>query len=127
MTSTNVTVTLTSGDGESSTAAGVLRTFSPLDRVRRAAVALGVGLLVAAMLIPIPLIHLLGIPLAILAGVVASVRLARSRARLAPLRLACPKCGAVNRLGAGAGLVHPDRPVMRTCDSCRRSLELRIA
>lgn len=121
-----VHITLAAAGGEATTADGTLREFSVMDRARRALITLGVGLLCVAVLIPIPIIHLLGIPLALIASVVISVRQFSSAARLDPLRMACPKCGGTNRIGGGLGLRHPTRPVERMCDDCRRHLQLRI-
>lgn len=127
MTERDVTVTLATGAGETTTAAGRLRLFNPGDRLRRALKTLGIGFLCAALLIPIPIIHLLGIPLAVVASIVISIRQFSSSARLDPLRMPCPKCNAVNRVGGGLGMRDPDVPVERNCDSCRRPLQLRIA
>lgn len=121
-----VRVTLEAAGGETTSADGVLREFSLLDRTRRALITLGVGLLCVAVLIPIPIIHLLGIPLALIASVVISIRQFSSTARLDPLRMPCPKCGATNRIGGGLGLRHPMQPVERMCEDCRRHLQLSI-
>jgi hypothetical protein len=123
----DVTVTLAAGGGEVTTAPGRLQVFSAGDRLRRALTTLGIGLLGAALFIPIPIIHLLGIPMAIIASVVISIRQFSSAARLDPLRMPCPKCGGTNRIGGGLGLRHPAQPVERMCDECRRGLQLRIA
>jgi hypothetical protein len=126
VTERDVTVTLATGAGETTTATGRLKLFNPGDRLRRALTTLGIGFLCAALLIPIPIIHLLGIPLAIVASIVISIRQFSSAARLDPLRMPCPKCNAINRVGGGLGIRHPELPVERNCDSCRRPLQLRI-
>jgi hypothetical protein len=121
-----VRVTLEAAGGETTSADGVLREFSVMDRTRRALITLGAGLLCVAVLIPIPIIHLLGIPLALIASVVISIRQFSSTARLDPVRLPCPKCAGINRIGGGLGLRHPKQPVERMCDDCRRHLQLRM-
>lgn len=121
-----VTVTLTSPDGPVSTATGTLRHFTLVERVLRASVTLLVGIAVAALLIPIPIIHLIGIPLALLGGIGLAARQLLTTVRLAPLRLPCPKCAAENRVGGGFGYRSATAPIEHRCDSCRRGLTLRV-
>ena len=108
------------------TAAGTLRDFTAVDRVKRAALVMLGAVLLAATLIPIPIIHLLGIPLVLLGGILMAGRQLASVARLQPLRVACPKCGSLNRLGGGLGYRSVTGALDRTCDSCRRNLTMRI-
>lgn len=121
-----VTVSLASGDTAPSQGPGELRTFSPAERVGRAALVLLGACALAALLIPVPIVHLVGIPLVLLAGVIAAVRQAMAVARLAPMRLACPRCGGANSLGGGLGYRTIAGPIERQCESCRRPLELRL-
>lgn len=121
-----VTVTLASPDGPLSTAAGTLRRFTLAERVVRASVTLLVGITVAVLLIPIPIIHLIGIPLAVFGGIGLAARQLLTTVRLAPLRLPCPKCGAENRVGGGLGYRSATASIDHGCDSCRRELTLRI-
>ncbi|MGH7594542.1 MAG: hypothetical protein ACRELE_11935 [Gemmatimonadales bacterium] len=104
---------------------GVLNEFAMVDRVKRSAIVLGAAVLLAATLIPIPIIHLLGIPLFLIGGVVVSIRQLSLMGRLRPVRIACPKCGELNRVGGGLGLSSL-APRERMCDSCRRELTRRI-
>ncbi|MGH7582921.1 MAG: hypothetical protein ACREL5_06840, partial [Gemmatimonadales bacterium] len=69
-----VSVILKAHDGSAQTVPGILQQFTPVDRVRRAALAMGGAILVAAMLIPIPIVHLVGIPLMLIVGVVIAMR-----------------------------------------------------
>jgi hypothetical protein len=121
-----VTVELVSGDAEPSRALGELRTFSPAERFGRAALVLLAACVAAALIVPVPIVHLVGIPLVLLAGVVAAVRQAMAVARLAPMRIPCPRCGTANSLGGGLGYRTTTGPIARQCESCRRPLELRI-
>jgi len=84
------------------------------------------AILVAAMLIPIPIVHLVGIPLMLILGIVLSVRQAMSTVRLKPLRIHCPKCDGVNRVGGGLGYRSLAEPLDRSCDQCRRILKLTV-
>ena len=126
MVKRNVQVVLAAPGVSDTTAAGILCRFTPIDRVKRAALVFGGAVLLAATLIPIPIIHLLGIPLLLIAGIFMASRQLRAVGRLLPLRIACPKCGAVNRVGGGFGYHRPEGDHERTCDSCRRHLTMQI-
>ena len=116
-----VRVTLEAAGVPPVNAEGVFTEFTVADKFKRAAVYFGLGLLGAAMLIPIPIIHLLGIPMMLLLGVVMALRQFTVVGRLKPMRMPCPKCQAVNRIGGGIG-VRTRNDLERNCDSCRRSL-----
>jgi hypothetical protein len=120
-----VTVSLTIAGAESVRAQGIFQEFTPVDRMRRSAVVMMVAVLLAATLIPIPIIHLLGIPLLLLSGVVLAIRQLSMIGRLKAMKIACPKCGELNRIGGGLGR-SSIAPRERTCDSCRRGLTLTI-
>lgn len=122
-----VTVTLESSGGTVTSAAGVLHHFTPAERVLRAALLLLLGVAAAATLIPIPIIHLIGIPLALVVGLLTAGRQLAASARLMPMRLACPNCGAMNRVGGGLGYRNAVAPMDIHCDSCRRGLTLRFS
>ena len=121
-----VTVTLESGGGAVTTAPGILQRFTPPQRMMRAAFFLLLGVGGAALLIPVPIIHLVGIPLMLVVGIFAAVKQMTAAARLKPMRLACPACEVKNRIGGGFGYRHPDEPIEMNCDSCRRGLILRF-
>jgi hypothetical protein len=126
MTERRVVVVLEAPDGTTASADGLLREFTLAERARRAALVMLVAIGLAATLIPIPIIHLLGIPLLLIAGVVLTIRQVSSVARLRPLRIPCPKCGGVNRVGGGLGYRSITDPMDRMCEGCRRILTLRI-
>lgn len=120
-----VTVSLSAAGTEPVRAPGVFSEFTMADRLRRSVIVLLVAVLLAATLIPIPIIHLLGIPLLLGGGVFLAIRQLTMIGRLRPLRIACPKCGEFNRVGGGLGLTSI-APRQRMCDSCRRGLTVRI-
>lgn len=120
-----VMVSLSAAGTEPVRAPGVFTEFTMADRVRRSAIVMLVAVLLAATLIPIPIIHLLGIPLLLGGGVFLGIRQLTMIGRLRPLRIACPKCGEFNRVGGGLGL-RSIAPRERMCDSCRRGLTVRI-
>ena len=126
MTKQPVDVTLASSDGIETHGKGTLCLFSPGDRLKRALAVLGITVLVAGLLIPIPIVHLLGIPLTLVLGLGIAARQMSRTQRLLPMRLPCPKCAAPNRVGGGLGLRSIEHPIERMCDSCRRTLQLRI-
>jgi hypothetical protein len=119
-----VQVTLRAGPGEESVVSGVLHHLSPMARAGRVALILGVSVVVAALLIPIPIIHLVGIPLALLIGVAVAVRQGRCVVRLERVGIACPRCGERNHVGGGLGFRTATGPIATQCSSCRRVLEL---
>lgn len=123
---TPVTVVLTSSDGSATRAPGQLTVLTPGARGRRVAAVLGASLVAAAMLIPVPIVHLVGIPLVVIIGIGVAVRQGRAVARLAPMHLDCPRCGERNSLGGGLGFTSATGPIARSCESCRRPLELRF-
>lgn len=117
-----VMVALVSADGGEVRGEGELIEIPFGTRVVRAVGIFLVAVIGAVALIPIPIIHLMGPPLLLIGGGIAAGRQLRAVARLTPIRLACPKCQAVNRIGGGFGMIHPDRPLEVSCDSCRRGL-----
>ncbi len=122
-----VIVTLTASGDEASAAAGTLIEIPRATRIVRAA-GFGFGsILVAALFIPIPIIHLLAPPAIIISGMVLATRQFRATARLLPLHVSCPKCGAMITLGGGIGVRHPDDPLEVRCGDCRRGLTRTIA
>ncbi len=121
-----VLVRLSSSDGSASEAVGQLTVLTSTERGIRVAVVLLIAIVLAAMLIPIPIIHLVGIPVAMIVGIGVAVRQGRAVARLAPMRLDCPRCGEPNTLGGGLGYRSATGPISRPCENCRRELELRF-
>ena len=117
-----VMVALVSADGGEVRGEGELIEIPFGTRVVRAVGIFVVAMLASVALIPIPIIHLMGPPLLLIGGGIAAGRQLRAVARLTPIRLACPKCQAVNRIGGGFGMIHPDQPLAISCDSCRRGL-----
>jgi hypothetical protein len=119
-----VQVTLRAGPGEEATVEGVLQHLSPMARAARAAVILGASVMIAALLIPIPIIHLVGIPLALLIGMAVAIRQGQCVVRLERVAIPCPRCGERNHVGGGLGFRTASGPIETQCSSCRRVLEL---
>ncbi len=122
----NATLTLATDDAEPTHAVTTVTVFSSAQRARRAIVALLIGGAAAAALIPIPIIHLLGIPLVVISAIVIAVKQLRVTARVGRVAAACPKCAAPQAIGGGFGFPSIDEPIPMTCDSCRRMLTLTV-
>jgi hypothetical protein len=120
------TVTLYAASGESTEVPGNLTILTPGQRGLRAALTLLAAVVLSALIIPVPIVHLVGIPLLLLGGIVAAIRQYRGVARLEPLRIACPRCGGINTLGGGFGYHDAGGPIRRSCENCRRVLEIRF-
>lgn len=121
-----VRVRLEASPAEVTTADGVLTRFTIGQRLRRAAVLFLICLVLAAMIIAIPIVHLVGVPLLFFTGVGLGVKQFSALERLKPLRMNCPKCGGANRVGGGMGRRSLEEPIERACEDCRRALVLRI-
>ena len=98
-----------------------LNTLTLSDRLKRAATIFGLGVVLALIAIPIPLVHFILVPGALLAGAtLAIVRLAQAEVfRTATGR--CPFCGKEQRFSV-AGRFR--LPKTLYCSSCQRQLIL---
>jgi hypothetical protein len=120
-------VSLTAAGADPVVMPGELRILGAGQRVARAAAILVVAGFLAAAIIPVPIVHLVGIPIVLIVALLAVARQLRAAAYLAPMRIACPRCGAENSIGGGFGFTTTTGPIHRDCESCRRPLELRLA
>ena len=121
-----VQVSLVASDESAVTETGTLQQYSSLDRIRRAAIVLVAAVLLAASLIPVPIVHLFGIPMLLIAGLVFAGRQLSITCRLKPVRIRCPRCDGVNRVGGGLGYHGVAEPIERMCEVCRRVLHVRV-
>ncbi len=122
----NVTVTLTAADGRESAAPGVLAEIPAGTRFRRVAITAGVAILLSAAMIPIPIVHFIGVPLVLIGGIAAAVWQGKQVATLERVEIPCPCCGAVNRVGGGPGYPSTRGPFSHPCTNCRLQLTLRF-
>ncbi len=120
-----VIVSLEATGGEVTRCNGLFTTFAMPHRARRSVIVFVASTGLAVLFLPIPIIHLLAIPMILVAGIVLAIRQLSIVGRLAPLRMACPRCDVLNRVGGGLG-VRSMAPTGRVCESCRRKLILRI-
>jgi hypothetical protein len=91
-------------------------------RVGRAGTVLGAGLVAALIALPIPLVHFIFVPTALLVGVGLAAMRMRQREIFESAEAPCPYCGTVQRLGLAGRKFRLPRAVH--CRSCGRALEL---
>ena len=100
----------------------VVETLAVRDRLRRAGIALGLGMAAAVIALPIPLVHFVLVPAALLLGLmIAALRLGQ-REIIRSAEGACPVCGTQQRLGLAGRVFKLPRKVH--CERCRRALDL---
>lgn len=87
-------------------------------RVRSAAVALGLGVLLALVFLPIPIVHFAGVPLALLVGLVVGVRRLAPGPRARAIRGPCPHCGHEQSYFLGPRWKRIGLPRRLSCERC---------
>lgn len=125
MADRRVIVFLETAGGEARQSNGSFAEFTAAQRVGRSGMLLLASVGLAVLFLPIPIIHLLAIPMILLGGILSAIRQLSVVGRLGPLRIACPSCGVPNRVGGGLG-VRSMAPQRRSCESCRRQIVVRI-
>jgi hypothetical protein len=100
----------------------VVARLTPRQRAARAAAVLGAGLVAALVALPIPLVHFVFVPGALLAGIALGAARVRQREIFESAEAQCPCCGAAQRLGLAGRVFRLPRGVH--CRTCGRSLEL---
>jgi len=103
------------------TAMVVLDILNPAERARRAGAILGAGVIAALIALPIPLVHFVFVPGALIAGIVmASMRL-RQEEVFRSAQGSCPYCGAEQQFTIMGRFTLPKQ---LHCVSCQRQLTL---
>jgi hypothetical protein len=122
MTTRSLTVPL-AGFGCAPTEAQVtVESLTLRARLARSGAMAGAGLALALIALPIPLVHFVLVPGALLLGVTfGAIRLAQ-REIFASAEGSCPYCGTRQRLGLAGRVFRLPRRVF--CTSCRRELDL---
>src|SRR3954468_9324130 len=91
-------------------------------RIRRAGLAFAAGAALALIALPIPLVHFVLVPGALLLGLIfAGLRL-KQREIFRSAQGSCPYCGTSQRLGLAGRVFRLPREVF--CNNCRRPLDL---
>jgi hypothetical protein len=118
----SLTVPLT-GFGCAPTEAQVtVETLSVRARLARGAAVAGAGLALAVIALPIPLVHFVLVPSALLLGITfGAIRLGQ-REIFSSAQGACPFCGTHQRLGLAGRVFRLPRRVF--CSHCQRELGL---
>jgi hypothetical protein len=100
----------------------VVETLTPVERLKRAGIALAGGAVLALIAVPIPLVHFVLVPGALLIGIVLAALRLRQREIIRSAKGSCPYCGTPQRLGLAGRVFRLPREVF--CDHCRRPLDL---
>ena len=100
----------------------VVETLAVRDRLRRAAIAFTIGVAAAVIALPIPLVHLVLVPTALLLGIVIAALRLGQREVIRSAEGACPYCGTQQRLGLAGRVFKLPRRVH--CQQCQRALDL---
>ncbi len=98
--------------------------LEPLDRLKRAGSAFGVGLAAAALAVLIPIVHFVLVPSALLLGLGVGIRRLGQGRTFRGGAGACPYCGAQQQFTL-LGRFH--LPKALYCSSCQRELYLEEA
>jgi hypothetical protein len=95
--------------------------LSPTDRFKRAAVIFGLCVLAAVIFLPVPLVHLVIVPGALVLGFVFAIVRLQQREIFRSVLGRCPFCGAEQRFTA---LGRFRVPKTLNCSHCQRQLVL---
>jgi hypothetical protein len=98
-----------------------LAVLDPTDRIKRSAVVFLAFLLVAVGAIPIPLVHFVLVPTALLLGVGLGANRLRQREIFQGVQGRCPFCGTEQTFAVMGQFRLPKR---LHCGNCQRELEL---
>ncbi len=111
------------GEQRTAPAIGMVRSPGLGARVGKAAMTLLGSLVLAALFLPIPLMHLAGIPI-VLAGIFFAARSLRGSTVLRAAHGTCPACGEETSLFVGFGGTPYRLPLTTSCEHCARELIL---
>jgi hypothetical protein len=100
----------------------VVAQLTPRERLARAGSMFGAGVVAALIALPIPVVHFVAVPGALLLGLGLGVARLRHREIFSRAEGNCPCCGAAQRLGLAGRVFRLPRKVH--CGSCQRALEL---
>lgn len=95
--------------------------LAPRDRLKRAGMALAMGIGGAVVFIPIPIVHLILVPGSLLAGIAIALRRLGQSQIFRGASGACPYCGVEQRFTLVGSFRLPKRVY---CSSCQRELYL---
>jgi hypothetical protein len=117
-------IVLRARDGSLTEGTANVTRWSASQRAARAGVIAVSGLLVGAVTIPIPMVHLIAPWLAWLVALGLTIYVAQMRSRIDRVEGCCTKCGAEIRAGP-FGAATDDEPLWVRCPSCTLPHEVR--
>ena len=103
------------------TAVVVLDILNHAERMRRAGAILGAGVIAALIALPIPLVHFVFVPGALIAGITMAAIRMRQQEVFRSAEGACPYCGAEQQFSVMGRFKLPKQ---LHCTSCQRQLTL---
>jgi hypothetical protein len=122
MPSRTLTVPLTGFGCAATEVQVVVAQLTSRERLARAGTMFGAGVVAALIALPIPVVHFVAVPGALLLGLGLGVARLRHREIFSQAEGNCPCCGAAQRLGLAGRVFRLPRKVH--CGSCHRALEL---
>ena len=122
MNTRSLTVALTGFGIPPTQATVVVARLTLRERVARSARVVGAGLIAALIALPIPLVHFVFVPGAVLTGLTLGVIRAQQREIFESAEGPCPYCGTAQRLGLAGRTYRLPRVVH--CHNCGRQLDL---
>lgn len=99
-----------------------IATLTARDRLKRGIMAPLIGLGIAIMVVPIPVVHFMVPPLALIGGIVLGFRRAGTREVILSAHGPCPFCGTNQTLGLNGSAYHMPRNL--SCRSCRKTFSI---
>ena len=100
----------------------VTRRLALRPRLARGGAAFGAGLLAALLMLPIPIVHIIGPPLALLIGLGFGFRRLGEDEVFVSAEGSCPFCHTTQSLGLQGSGFHLPRSLI--CNACRQPLHL---
>jgi hypothetical protein len=122
MNTRSLTVPLTGFGCAPTEATLVVALLTLRERVARSARVVGAGLVAALIALPIPLVHFVFVPGAVITGLTLGILRVRQREIFESAEAACPYCGTAQRLGLAGRAFRLPRVVH--CHNCGRRLDL---
>jgi hypothetical protein len=122
MNTRSLTVPLTGFGCAPTEATLVVALLTLRERAARSARVVGAGLVAALIALPIPLVHFVFVPGAVITGLTLGILRVRQREIFQSAEAACPYCGTAQRLGLAGRAFRLPRVVH--CHNCGRRLDL---
>lgn len=122
MTTRSLTVPLTGFGCAPAQATVVVALLTLRERLARSARVVGAGMVAALIALPIPVVHFVFVPGAVLTGLTLGILRVRQREIFESAEAACPYCGTAQRLGLAGRAFRLPRVVH--CHNCGRQLDL---